>query len=137
MTTVPGCPSGIPQVSWPQFAPELGPFLFGIAAVRAAERSGHRSLAGRLRAQNFNLAVVDMLDDLSEIVHVEPSRADRAFDVVIGVGSSDRGMGNDGTTLVRFGSLVKLGPKQKPGLSAGLKCKCRKVTVWRRYRDRP
>jgi hypothetical protein len=55
----------------------------------------HRSLAGRLRAfQNFNLAVVDMLDDLSEIVHVEPSRADRAFDVVIGVGSSDCGMGN-------------------------------------------
>jgi hypothetical protein len=55
----------------------------------------HRSLAGRLRPfQNFNLAVVDMLDDLGEIVHVESLRADRAFDVVIGLGSSDCGMGH-------------------------------------------
>jgi hypothetical protein len=47
----------------------------------------HRTFAGRRDwpFQNFNLAVVDVLDDLGEISHIEPLRAGRALHEVIGV----------------------------------------------------
>jgi hypothetical protein len=35
--------------------------------------------------QNFNLGVVNMLDDLDEIAHIEPLRAGRALHEVIGL----------------------------------------------------
>jgi hypothetical protein len=38
---------------------------------------------------DLNLRVVDMLGDLTEIAHVEPSRTDRAFHEVIGLMSLD------------------------------------------------
>jgi hypothetical protein len=39
--------------------------------------------------QNFDLAVVHVLDDLGEIAHIEPLRSDRAFCKVISLALSD------------------------------------------------
>jgi hypothetical protein len=45
-----------------------------------------RALRGAVPAvPDFNLTVVDVLDDLGKIAHVEPSRAGRALHEVIGL----------------------------------------------------